>query len=923
MVLDTHAPAAVLINQKGECLYSLGQIERYLRVASGFPTQDLLAMATPALRAKLRSAIRQVGPSKPRRVIAKNRIGAMNFSMDVQRATLEGEELLLVCFNDEPAAVRSSTARGPPPAGAEVDTLRAEFEEARAELEIAHRSIDESAEEHKAINEEALSVNEEFQAANEELLTSKEELQSLNEELTALNSQLQETIERERTTADDLQNVLYSTGIATLFLDPDLKIRFFTPATLSLFNVISGDVGRPLTDLRSLAPDGNLIADAGSVLADHRPMQREIKTPEGKWFVRRILPYRVAGKSVQGVVITFTDITERKQFSKTLEAAKRSAEGANLAKSRFLAAASHDLRQPLQSLTLVHALLTQTVEGEKPMELVVRMGQTLAAVTGMLNALLDINQIEAGVVEAQPSTFPIDDVLGRLHDEFVYEAEAKRLDLRAVASSLTVYSDPRLLEQMIRNLLANALKYTKQGKILLGCRRQAGTVHVEIWDTGVGIDANELQAIFEEFHQLDNLARERHLGLGLGLSIVKRLGELLGHAIEVRSVPGKGSVFSIVIARGAAEPAITIKGRHEVPEAADRQVRRRGEILIVEDDFEVRELLELLLTSQGYSIRTVPDAAAALELVTASAYRPEMILTDYNLPGDMNGVTLLARLRYWLHYPVPGIILSGAISTSVLAEIAQADCRQLSKPVNADDLVRTIEQLLVAPTATAAATTAIEDSNRTERAPTIFVVDDDADIRASLRDVLEQDGQNVSDFADAEAFLTDYHRGGEACLLVDAYLPGMNGIGLLEQLRSAHDPLPTIVFTGSSDVAIAVKAMRAGASDFIEKPVTGEALLTSIHRALAQSHEIELVHEQHEAAAQHLAGLTVRQRQVLDLVLAGHPSKNIAEDLGISQRTVENHRASIMHKTGAKSLPELARLAVAAEPIGKFIAAAE
>ena len=210
--------------------------------------------------------------------------------------------------------------------------------------------------------------NEEYQSTNEELLTSKEELQSLNEELTALNSQLQETLERQRTTANDLQNILYSTDVATIFLDNDLNIRFFTPATKSLFTIIPGDIGRPLADLNSLAVDERLLTDARDGAATLAPMEREIEARNGAWYIRRILPYRTQDDGVEGVVITFADITERQQAADALEAAKRQAEQANVAKSRFLAAASHDLRQPLQTLALVQGLLAKNVEGRKSAE---------------------------------------------------------------------------------------------------------------------------------------------------------------------------------------------------------------------------------------------------------------------------------------------------------------------------------------------------------------------------------------------------------------------------------------------------------------------------------------------------------------------------------------------------------------------------
>jgi two-component system, chemotaxis family, CheB/CheR fusion protein len=918
VVLETYAPAAVLINRNHECLYSLGPTDRYLRVVPGHPSHDLLAMARQGMRIKLRSAIQRASHENARIVIAGGRISqegqSGSFSIAVQPVPSESEDLLLVCFiEDAKAGVTRDrpASQGDVPRVAE---LEQELEATRTELQGAIHSLEISGEEQKAVNEEALSVQEEYQSTNEELLTSKEELQSVNEELTALNSQLQETLERQRTTSNDLQNVLYSTDVATLFLDQALNIRFFTPATKALFNIIPSDLGRPLADLNSLAADADLLTDARAVLRTLTPIEREVKAQSGACYIRRALPYRTRDNGVEGVVITFADITEQRQVADELGVAKRQAELANAAKSRFLAAASHDLRQPLQTLALVQGLLAKHVDSEKARKLVDRLDETIGAMSGMLNALLDINQIEAGTVHAEIVSFPVNDLLGQLRDEFSYHAQAKGLALRVVPCNVLINSDPRLLEQMIRNLVSNALKYTKRGKVLLGCRRHKGVLSIEVWDTGIGIPEGELRAIFDEYHQLGNAARERSLGLGLGLSIVHRLGALLDHQVRVRSRDGQGSVFSIDVALAADGAA----PRHEcqlpdVREQAKQGAHHTGAILVIEDDPDVRELMQVFLRDEGHEVTTATDGVVALDLIKGGATRPDLILADFNLPNGMDGVRTIILLREELHRPTPAIILTGDITTGTLSRIALQNCIQLNKPMKLKELTRAMQRLLsrVPISLKARALRSVEMPGDLGT-PIIFVVDDDDGIRNSIRGVLEDDGRVVEDFATCEAFLEAFRPGREACLVIDAYLPGMNGLALLGRLRDAGHRLPAIMITGNSDVPMAVQAMKAGASDFIEKPISRGELLACVERALEQSRDSSKLSAWREDAANHVAGLTPRQRQVMEMVLAGHPSKNIAADLGISQRTVENHRASIMNKTGTKSLPALARLALAA-----------
>jgi len=910
LVVESFSPAAVLIDPQNLCVYSLGPTDRYMRPAKGYPTADLLAMVPAGLRLKLKTVIEIVRKTSKRSIGPGGRTASgQTFDLDVRAVANAGQPLLLVCFVETHRGSATGSDTRDKANAPRVLELERELEVAKGDLSDALHDLETTGEEQKAIDEEAMSVNEEYQSTNEELLTSKEELQSLNEELTALNGQLQETLERQRTTANDLQNVLYSTDVATIFLDTKLQIRFFTPATRAVFNVIPSDIGRPLSDLNALATDSLLLSDALAVMKSLAPLEREIETKAGAWFVRRVLPYRAHDDGVEGVVITFSNITERRHIAQALEAAERQARTANMAKSRFLAAASHDLRQPLQSLKLVQGMLAKTVKDEKAKQLVARLDDTVGAMSGMLNSLLDINQIEAGVVQANKVAFPIDDLLRRLKGEFSYVAQSRHLKLRVVPSSLMVFSDSGLLEQMVRNLLANALKYTEAGKILIGCRRRGDSVQIEIWDTGIGIAKAELKAIFDEYHQIDNDARERNRGLGLGLSIVKRLGELLVHPVDVRSQVGKGSVFSISVERSG--PTMERKAIISSADTSSPPAPIVGTILVIEDDPDIRRLLEIMLTDDGHTVVAVADGHAAIEQVTRRSAKPDLIISDFNLPKGMDGVEAIADLRGLLHRQVPAIMLTGDISTDALAHIGLQDCVHFTKPIRAFELSNAIERLLSRPVPAQVAASAMPaDLAR----PVVYVIDDDPIVLGAIRQVLEMDGMYVESFSSAEPFLAAHRPAGIACLLVDAYLPGMGGIALLELLRRRGEQIPTIMITGASDVSIAVASMKAGALDFIEKPVGAEDLLAAIGRAFEQSKDNSTRTAWHDGAIAQISGLTTRQREIMDLVLAGHPNKNIAADLGLSQRTVENHRAAIMSKTGAKSLPALARLAIAASP---------
>jgi len=387
-----------------------------------------------------------------------------------------------------------------------------------------------------------------------------------------------------------------------------------------------------------------------------------------------------------------TDVTRRKLAEESLQAAKEAAEQADAAKTRFLAAASHDLRQPLQAITLFNSTLADVTRDPQQLYIIGKTQQSLDALNEMLNVILDISRLDAGTVKPEPVAFALQTVFDRLAGEFRPLAARAGLGFRVVPCSVVAFSDPRLVERIVRNLVANALRYTRHGRILLGARRQGAAVRIEVWDTGRGISPEQQERIFEEFYQVGNQERDRGKGLGLGLSICRRMAELLGLPLGVRSELGRGSGFSLTVPFNHQPLLASLPAGGE----ATAPLHGSGVIAVIDDDTAVLEALAGYLRRYGYQVTAAPDADGALQLLRLLGQPPQLVVADWRLADGATGAQAIGRIRDQIAPTVPGIIMTGDTSPDRLEQVAATGFRLLHKPVRPQDLLAAIQAELAA-----------------------------------------------------------------------------------------------------------------------------------------------------------------------------------------------------------------------------------
>jgi signal transduction histidine kinase len=375
-----------------------------------------------------------------------------------------------------------------------------------------------------------------------------------------------------------------------------------------------------------------------------------------------------------------------KQLRSQIEVAAR----ANEEKTRFVASAAHDLRQPLHALGMFCATLEQRLQNTSERPLVRNMMNAIEALEGSFGAMLDISRLDSGLVQAAPQTFPIRDVFRRLYQQFGGDAEARNLSLRFRATRRIVRSDPLLLERVLANLVQNALRYTRQGGVLVAARRHRGGVALEVWDTGAGIPPDKREMIFREFYQIDNPERDRERGLGMGLAIVRRLSNLLDHPLDLRSTAGRGSVFRVIVPAGDASAV-------DVPVTREDTVPPRKlsalTVLLIDDERAIRDATRELLRPQQVDVLTAGTIDEAVELATQAADRIDLILSDWRLRGQENGVDAVRAVRAVTSESIPAMLITGDTSTELVKFAHESGLVILQKPLQPRVLMRLIKHL--------------------------------------------------------------------------------------------------------------------------------------------------------------------------------------------------------------------------------------
>jgi signal transduction histidine kinase/CheY-like chemotaxis protein len=360
-----------------------------------------------------------------------------------------------------------------------------------------------------------------------------------------------------------------------------------------------------------------------------------------------------------------------------LQNAKEDADRANKAKSVFLASASHDLRQPLNAMQMYIAALKTKVNDEEVLKIIEDINSVSASTARLLNALLDVSELEVGAIKPRYEEFPINNIFTSIFQSFSPLAKDKGLQFRIVPSSIFVKSDPDLLERILGNFMSNAIRYTQSGSVMIGCRRRDNMVSIEVWDTGCGISDNQMSSIFEDFYQIENKERDRSKGLGLGLALAKRLSISLNHKIESKSWLGSGSSFSVLVEIGKENSS-----DNKLENITNIMDLSGVKVLLVEDDIDVLKSTKQLLESWGCIVSSGRDQEEIKNVIGSDGYLlPDIIVADNRLPGDASGIDVVKLVQKDLESLIPSVIVTGDVERGHVQSITDQGFPVLLKPI--------------------------------------------------------------------------------------------------------------------------------------------------------------------------------------------------------------------------------------------------
>lgn len=495
-----------------------------------------------------------------------------------------------------------------------------------------------------------------------------------------------------------VRSVLDSAPDAMLLIDPSGRIVFANRQVSALFGYPSGEL---LGDfVETLLPErfrGHHVSHRSSYAESIRvrPMGSGLdlfaRRKDGTEFPVEISLSPAGDNDEKLVVAAIRDTTERRRTQTELREAREAADRANQAKSRFLATASHDLRQPMQALSLLNGAMRRMSPNADLADALEQEAQSIEVMSRLLNALLDISKLESGAIKPEVTAFRVAGLFEEVRREFASLAEAKGLALEMEACGDSVHSDMSLVGQIVRNFVSNAIKYTQRGSVKLRCEHERECVRLVVLDTGIGIPATELPHIFEDFYQVGVASNTTREGYGLGLGIVSRIANLLGALLDVTSEPGKGTKISVALPAAAeCHAASTAPARANATAICKATTTC---VLLVDDDERVRKATCAFLRTEGYSVIAAGSVAEAVSLANA---HPEirLLVTDYHLAAGETGLQVVSELRRRFGDTLPAVMITGDTSSTVGGLGADHRLRIASKPINPDMLLEVMSELL-------------------------------------------------------------------------------------------------------------------------------------------------------------------------------------------------------------------------------------